>query len=74
MFWPFRNQTFPEIDQDVKRIHTSVYGAELLGSPIVGPEDYFINCFGNCVHMGLDAQNILPELEISQVTIQLLVV
>ena len=44
IFWPSGNQTFSEIDSDVRRIHTSVYGAELLGSPIVhvSLEDFFI--------------------------------
>ena len=56
----------------MRRIHTSVYGAEQLGSPIVGPEDFFIKYFGNRVVKVLEAQRILPELENLQVAILLL--
>ena len=56
----------------MRRVHTSVYGAELLRSPIVGPEDFFIKYFGSCVDKVLEAQSILLELENLQVAIQLL--
>ena len=72
IFWPSVNQTFPEIDSDVRRVHTSVYGGELLGSPIVGPEDFFIKYFCSRVDKVLEAQSILPELENLQVASHLL--
>ena len=39
ILWPSGHQTFPEIDSEIKQIHTSLHGAELLGSPIVGSKN-----------------------------------
>ena len=72
ILWPSGDQAFPEIASEVRRIHTSVHGVELLGSPIVGSEDVFIKYFSDRVDKVLEAQGILTDLENSQVKLHLL--
>ena len=72
ILWPSGDQVFPESALEVRRIHTSVHGAELLGSPIIGSEDFFIKYFSDRVDKVLEAQGILPDLENSKVELHLL--
>ena len=66
--WPSRNQKFPEIDSALRRINSKSSELELLGSPIVGPDDFFQDFFKT----NLFTQSRLSDLDDPQVELQLL--
>ena len=45
VFWPTGDPTFPEFPSTIERVAQTNEGAELLGSPVWGSNDFFQNCF-----------------------------
>ena len=45
VFWPTGDPTFPEFPSTIERVAQTNGGAELLGSPVWGSNDFFQNCF-----------------------------
>ena len=72
VFWPSGDQDFPELPSEIKRISDDDAGLELLGSPVVGTEDFFDRVVGQRVEKVLRLQDHLTDLEIPQVALHLL--
>ena len=72
VYWPSGNQEFPEIDSDVRRVNSNSSGLELLGSPIVGSDDFFQDFFKTKIDKILLTQSRLCDLDDPQVELQLL--
>ena len=72
VFWPSGDQDFPELPSEIKRISDDDAGLELLGSPVVGTEDFFDRVVGQRVEKVLRLQDHLTDLENPQVALHLL--
>ena len=72
VFWPSGDPTFPEFSADVHRVVASTGGAQLLGSPIFGSQEYYNNCVGKKVDIVLSCQEHLSDLKDPQVELHLL--
>ena len=73
VFWSSGDQIFPEFPSEIKRVYRSVGGAPLLGSPVYGTTDDFINStLAKVVDKVLNSQSHLQDLENPQVELHLL--
>ena len=72
VLWPSGDQAFPEFDSRVRRIQVISSGSELLGSPIVGSDDFFDDFFKARVNRILEPQSHLSDLDDPQVELHLL--
>ena len=71
-FWPTGDPTFPEFPSTIERVAQTNGGAELLGSPVWGSNDFFKNCFSKRIDKIWECQQNLQSLENPQVELQLL--
>ena len=72
VLWPSGDQAFPEFDSRVRRVQVILSGSELLGSPIVGSDDFFDDFFKARVNRILEAQSHLSDLHDPHVELHLL--
>ena len=72
VFWPSGHQDFPELPCEIKQISEDDVGLELLGSPVVGTEDFFDRVVGQRVEKVLRLHDHLTDFENPQVRLHLL--
>ena len=72
VFWPSGDPSFPEFPDGVQRAQDISGGAELLGSPVFGPDSFFDDSFGKKIDKVLFYQDQLTDLEDPQVELLLL--
>ena len=73
VFWPTEDPTFPEFPSTMERVAQTNGGAELLGSPVWGSNDFFKNCFSKRIDKIWECQQNLQSLENPQVELHLLI-
>ena len=72
IFWPSGDQSFPEFPPEMCRLSISDGGVDLLGSPILGSEEFTEAYVLNKVDKVLAMQDHLDDLEDPQVELHLL--
>ena len=72
VFGPSGDQNFPEISSQVQRVMQVEGGADLLGSPIYGSEQYYDAVFQKHIKTVTKAQNHLIDIDNSQIEFHLL--
>ena len=71
VFWPSEDFTFPDFPPEVWRPLQRSNGVELLGAPIFGSSEYFDFFAAALFDKVKCLQDLLPELEDTQVELQL---
>ena len=64
--------SFPEFPSSIERVALTKGGAELLGSPVWGSEQFFQDCFSKCIEKIWQCQQELQSLENPQTELHLL--
>ena len=72
VFWPTGDPKFPQFLPTIKRVAQTNGGAELLGSPVRGWNDFFQNCFSKRIDKIWECRQNLQSLENPQVVLHLL--
>ena len=72
IYWPSRDQAFPEFPAEVTHIGELQHGVDLLGSPVCGDAEFFCTAVGRRVSKVLAAQAHLEDLDHLQVALHLL--
>ena len=72
VFWPSGDPSFPEFPDSVQRVQDISGGADLLGSPVFGPDSFSDDSFGKKIDKVLFYQDQLTDLEDPQVELLLL--
>ena len=72
VFWPSGDPSFPEFPLSIERVALTKGGAELLGSPVWGSEQFFQDCFSKRIEKIWQCQQELQSLENPQTELHLL--
>ena len=63
IFWPSGDQSFPKFPSDVKRVVETKGGADFLGSPLWGSENFFNTSLSTRTDKIWESQQRLQDME-----------